>query len=240
MTLLQRILKGQNAEIKKVGDLLNQQAKIDQLDYEAACSESIDEDKQQSKYAEVDALISDLRIAQGRLSKKELSRFRFLDDDRRAFGMKPPLLMWDRRVAEPLAAQENDFYQPKELALLDFSIKPVSEFPATTPNQDLYYDMLITALLSHKTPVNAKFLDTVGPGAYQALVKHAPSLHSPLKGGRRDVESVRARTMTPEMFHELAVAWDQWPFKPSLADTIIRADSTMDRFLREGGPAARQ
>ena len=239
MLLLQRVLRGQNAEIEKVRDLLERQAKIDRLDNEAAQSETIDEDKQQSKYKEIDTLILELKEALRRLTKKELYRFMFLDDDRRAFEMTPPLLMWDRRTAEPLIAQKDDFFPPKELALLDFQQKPIPDLPATTLKQNMYYDMLATALMSHKTPINAKFLDHVGPGAYKALVERAPSLVNPLKGGRHDLESVRTRTMTPEMLCELAIAWDEWPFKPPLMDTSTRTDSALDGPLRDGGPVSR-
>ena len=240
MMTLQNVLKGQNSEIKKVEDLLQSQAEIDRLDLEIVISECIDEDKRKSKYEELDARIFELKKAQEKLTQKELNRFMFLDDDRRAFKMDPPLLMWDRRTAEPVIAQEEDFYSPKELALLDFQTKLAPNMPPTTANQDVYYDMLASALISHKGPANAKLLDTVGPGAYQALVKHAPSLRNPCKSGRRDIESVRARTMTTEMIRELAVAWDEWPFKPPLLDTLIQSVPMMEDLSRGGGPAARQ
>ena len=240
MVTLQYVLKGQNAEIKKVEDLLQMQAEIDRLDLEAANDESIDKDKQKSTYRELDARVVQLKKAQERLTQKESYRFMFLDDDRRAFEMNPPLLMWDRRSIEPLIAREEDFHCPKELALLDFQTKLRPTVLPTTADQDLYYDMLASALISHKGPANARLLDTIGPGAYQALVKHAPSLQDPRKGGRRDIESVRARTMTPEMIRELAIAWDDWPFKPPLPDILIQSDPLMDELSRGGGPAARQ
>ena len=240
MMTLRNVLKGQNSEIKKVETLLQNQDEIDRLDLEAANSEDIDEDTRKSKHEELDARITELKKALENLTHKEYHRFMFLDDDRRAFKMDPPLLMWDRRTAEPLIAHEEDFYYPKELALLDFQTSPTPSILPTTADQDMYFDMLASALISHKGPANAKLLDTVGPGAYRALVKHVPSLRDPRKAGRRDIDSVRARTMTPEMIRELAVAWDKWPFKPPLPDTLLQSDPMMEDLSRGGGPAARQ
>ena len=239
MLRLRGVLSGQNREIKKVGELVQKQAEIDQMDLEIARSESMPEKKRQSKLKELDARIADLKELQDQLTEKERYRCMFLDDDRRAFEMDPPLLMWDRRNAEPLTAKEDDFHQPQELALVDFRINPDSHIPSTTSDQDMYYDMLASALLAPKGPTTAKHLNSVGPGAYQALLKHVSTFKDPRKGGRRDVESVRARTMTPEMLRELALAWDQWAFKPPLADTLAQSDPGMVQLIRGGGPAAR-
>ena len=239
MLRLQGVLRGQNREIKKVEELIQKQAEIDRMDLEIANSESIDEDKQQSKLEELDARIAELKGLQEKFTEKELYRCMFLDDDRRAFEMDPPLLMWDRRNAEPLILKETDFYHPQELALVDFQINPEATTSSTTSEQDMYYDMLASALLAPKGPTTAKHLKTVGPGAYQALVKNAPSLRDPRKGGRRDIESVRARTMTPEMLREFAIAWDEWAFKPPMADTLAQSDPATVQLMRGGGPAAR-
>lgn len=239
MLQLRGVLAGQNREIKMVGELVRKQAEIDRMDLEIATSESIDKDKQESKLKELDARIADLKELQAKLTEKQLYRFMFLDDDRRAFEMNPPLLMWDRRNAEPLFAKDQDFHQPQELALVDFQVNPNSNIPPTTSDQNMYYDMLASALLAPKGPTTLRHLNTVGPGAYQALVKNVPSLRDPRKGGRRDIESVRARTMTPEILHDFAVAWDEWPFKPPMADTLAQSDPGMVQLTRGGGPAAK-
>ena len=241
MRLLQRVLKGQNKEIKKVQELVQKRAEIDRLEFASATSERNDEDKQITKFEEIDARIQELKKLEEMLSKKELYRFWFLDDDRRAFEMDPPLLMWDRRNAEPLLAKGEDFHQPNELALLDFQTKDLGKMQSTTTDQDLYYDMIASAILSPRGPTTVKYLDNVGPGAYQALVNEAPSLHDPRKGGRRDVESVRARTITSEMIRELASAWEKWPFKPPLAEVLNQSlDADVGELMRAGGPASKQ
>ena len=41
--------------------------------------------------------------------------------------MDPPLLMWDRRNAEPILAEDDEFYHlNKPMALLDFQPQPQS------------------------------------------------------------------------------------------------------------------
>ena len=151
---------------------------------------------------------------------KQLTKLIFLDDDRRAFAMNPPLLMWDRRKADPLLAREDEFYAPGQVALLDFQSKTTDEFPMTQ-EQSIYFDMISTSLFAPRGPATPKHLKTMAPGAFEALVPQVPAIRDPRKGGRYDVETVRVRAMTAEMIHGLALAWDNWVFKPSIEDALV-------------------
>ena len=236
---LRQVLNGQNKDVALVSKLLRKQAEIDRMDVQIARSKSTDKDQPQSRFKTLDIRIAELKELQAKLSKKQLNQFMFMDDERRAFEMEPPLLMWDRRNAEPLVAQDTDFYHPQDLALLDFQIDPDSNVPSTTSDQNTYYDTLATNLLVHRGPTTLRRLNSVGPGAYEALVRNLPSIQNPLKGGRRDVDSIRVRTMTPELLREVAVAWDEWPFKPPMSEILAQSDPDTIEFMRGGGPGAR-
>lgn len=234
---LRGVLKGQNSEIDKVRGFVQQQAEIDELDMEAN-REDIGKDEREKALESLDIKIKNFKDATDMLSKKELYRLMFIDDDRRAMEMDPPLLMWDRRSAEPLIAQANEFHTPREMALLDFQMKPKESFRLTS-EQAMWSDMITTALFNPRGPTNLKQLNVVRPGAYEALVSNISALRDPRQGGRRDVDSVRIRAMTPEIFHGLAIAWDNWAFKPSLADVLSRFNPQEAKLLRSRSVAAR-
>lgn len=225
---LRNILRGENKRIEKSKIMLKQQEEIDKLDL-AANKDGIESMEQEQMLKNLDAKIENFRTQLESLLAKELAHMLFLDDDRRAFAMDPPLLMWDRRKAEPLTVQDNEFYPQQSLALLDF--QPLPNPTPMTMDQSTYFEILGTLLLSAKGITNLKRLNTIAPGAYEALVPKVPAIRDPRRGGRRDVESVRARTLTTEMLHGLAVAWDKWLFKPQMNDLLTQVGVSHEQGL---------
>ncbi len=236
LRILQRTLLLQNKTIDKVNTKLQKQEEIDRLDLVAHRAD-IDVAEQEHEFSVIDAKIEAFKVELSELSKKTQDRLLFLDDDRRASSLDPPLLMWDRRRTEPLIVHPNEFYSAKELALLDFQPLPLEKQFPLTPDQSIYFDMISTNLFGPRGATTLKHLNHSAPGAYEALVPHAPAVTDPMKGGRRDVESVRVRNLTPEMLWQLAKAWDEWLFKPSMSDTMTQfgvnyeRDMTMRRGL---------
>lgn len=150
-------------------------------------------------------------------------------DDRRAFALEPPLLMWDRRTAEPLLASESEFYHTKRASLLDF--QPLTPRPYTlTEEQWIYLDYILKTIMNYGK-LTIKHLQSAAPGALEALLPHVPSLTDPLKGGRAKQDELRVRCLTPEMAHGLALAWERWPLRPDIADGIS-LDGGMEDLLR--------
>lgn len=233
MTTLRTALKAKGVKKTKLEGLLQKQAEIDKLDLEA-CNENISDKTREQMQEKMDTVNKDLKFELEKLHEKEIYSYRFFDDDRRALSMNPPLLMWDQRSAEPLIPEPSEFSNSKKLCLLDFQPKMSNQLPRMTSEQSLYFDMIATALLGSKAPKSLKSLNTVGPGAYEALVPHVAAIRDPRKGGRRDVDSVRVRTMTPEMLHGLAVAWDNWAFKPPLADVLTQYGMNQEIIARKG------
>ena len=236
MQTLYHVAAGQNIAIDKINTVLKTQEKIDIIDLELH-REDIKPSEREEIVKAMESSIQHYKNEQQTLTMKQLNKLIFLDDDRRAFAMDPPLLMWDRRKADPLLAREDEFYAPGQIALLDFQSKTTDEFPLTQA-QSIYFDMISTALFGPRGPASPKHLKTMAPGAFEALVPQVPAIRDPRKGGRYDVESVRVRTMTPEMLHGLAVAWDNWVFKPPIEDALVTLGTNFeDRPTKKGAIA---
>ena len=216
---LQNILIGQNAALSQVQGYVDEQAAIDAFDLRSY-SASLDESEKQNILREIDDRTKTLKDSLSRLSMNKQKQFKYLSDDRHALHMAPgPLLMWDQRSYEPLAASSTEFYYPRKLALLDLQSKPPGTLPLNN-QQSLYFDLLASALFGGKGSHDLGTLKTVAPGAYEDLVPRVEELRDARKGGRRDVESLRSRTLTPEMLWRLTMEWDQWTFKPGFRELV--------------------
>ena len=220
MMTLRSVANGQNVSMDRINKVLREQEKIDQMDLDLH-RDNIDSSEQRRIIEALDSSIQDYKKAQETLTVKQLKTLFFLDDDRRAFAMDPPLLMWDRRKAEPLLAKEDDFYGSGKVALLDFQPKRRDEMPMTS-EQSLYFDMISTCIFGPRGQTTLRHLKTIAPGAFEALVPQVPAIRDPRKGGRYDIDSVRARVLTLEMIHGLAVAWDNWAFKPPVESALTQ------------------
>jgi len=219
LRMLRNILRGENKRIENANRILQRQEEIDKLDRQAH-RERIDPQEQSQILEALDAKIKDYKDQLASMSTKEVNHMLFLDDDRRAFAMDPPLLMWDRRKAEPLTVQDDEFYPSQHLALLDF--QPRLNITPMTMEQSMYFETIATLLMGAKGTTNLKHLNTIAPGAYEALVPKVPAIQDPRRGGRRDIDSVRARCLTLEMLRGLAIAWDKWLFKPDMNDLLTQ------------------
>ncbi|KAK3168073.1 hypothetical protein OEA41_004519 [Lepraria neglecta] len=212
--LLRNVLMGENKQIDKANQYLRKQEEIDKLDLEAH-RDGIDPKTQEELLGTLDAKTN----VHGRRPPR--------------LRNGPPLLMWDQRKAEPLIAQSDEFWPSKEgLALLDFQPKIPQPFP-TNREQSTYFDMLATELMGVKGPNNIKLLNKIAPGAFEALVPKVSAFTDPRRGGRRDVESIRNRVLTPEQLYGLAMAWDKWLFKPQyLSDSMPQSNAQVIKIRR--------
>lgn len=229
-------LKMQNKSVDRVNTVLQKQEEIDKLDI-AAHRAGIDPEQQKHEFEIIDTKTQSFKDDVSKLPQNMQENLSFIDDDRRAFSVDPKLLMWDRRHAEPLIVHPEEIYPAKELALLDFQPLPEENQLPLTHDQSIYFDMICTNLFGPRGTTTVKHLSHAAPGAYEALIPHAPAITDPRKGGRRDVDSVRVRSMTPEMLWQLAKAWDGWLFKPSMSNlaTQLGLPSIDDFKMRKGG-----
>lgn len=229
MMTLRYVANGQNVTIERINTLLETQEKIDKINLELH-RDNVKAWEKKEIIKAIDSESQKLKIELETLTAKQIKALFFLDDNRRAFAMDPPLLMWDRRSAEPLSAHEDEFYAQGEIALLDFQPESTHRFPMTS-EQSIYFDLISTSLFGPAGKTTLKHLKTIAPGAYEALVPQVPAIRDPRKGGRYDVNSVRVRTVTPEMIHGLAVAWDNWVFKPPIEDALTQFGTNFEESI---------
>lgn len=232
---LRNTLTVQNKVVDTVNTILKKQEEIDRLNI-AARRAGIDPEQQKHEFEVIDTKMQSFKDDVSKIPQNKQERLSFIDDDRRAFSLDPKLLMWDRRRAEPLIVQPEEMYPAKELALLDFQPLPEEKQLPFTRDQSIYFDMICTNLFGPRGTTTAKHLGHAAPGAYEALMPHAPAITDPRKGGRRDVDSVRVRSMTPEMLWQLAKAWDGWLFKPSMSNLATQLGVPTENLrMRQGG-----
>lgn len=215
---MERTLKSQQREKDDVDHLMIEQGKLDSLELDAY-QEGLSKAERQEKLEEVDRRTRELKTRLDNVTVRRSKAFDFMLDDRKAFAQDPPLLMWDQRTAEPLLAQDYNFYKPKDMALLDLQPKYPNPYPLTRA-QAIYLDIITAGIFTHGNQTLAAGLKQLAPGAVEALVPRVPALQDLRKGGCRNLEDLRCRVMTPEMFYGLALAWEKWPFKRSVTDLM--------------------
>ena len=238
MMTLRSVAKGQKVTIDRINIVLKKREEIDKMDLELH-RENIKVSEQEKIIKGLDSKIQGFNDELETLTAKQKRTLFFLDDDRRAFAMDPPLLTWDRRKAEPLSTKDDEFYAPGDIALLDFQPKTIDDFPMSS-EQSIYFDLMSTFLFGPRGQATLKHLKTIAPGAFEALVPQVPAIRDPRKGGRYDIDSVRVRVVTPEMIHGLAVAWDKWVFKPPIEDALTQfSDNFEERITSKKGAIAR-
>lgn len=203
--------------------LLQQEAEIDTIQTEILHN-NLNQVEREGKVNEQNRIRYELKTTLGRKEPSFVAKFAFIGDDRRALALDPPLLMWDRREAEPLLAQDGEFYGPHKLALLDF--RPLAPHPwPMTDEQTVLYDYFSTHMF-YSGIQTLKALGQLAPGAFEALAPKVPELSDPLKGGRHDIDELRARNLTPELLYKITLAWASWPFRPSLAELFAQHDGS--------------
>ena len=214
---LQKTEKAQRSTKALIDRLLRHENEI-RAEYLAIWQEtSLDSLSRDKRLQGLDNRIEHYKELLGHQRKSQLSRIASFTDDRAAWNTDPPLLLWDQRTAEPIIAQSEEFRHPRPLALLDFRPKPILPF-CLTATQRKYLDVMLLVIFTSPGNSIGAALDTMAPGAAAALIPHAPSLVDPCRGGRRDLDQLRVRRLTTEMLRELAVAWENWSFRPALTD----------------------
>ncbi len=147
-------------------------------------------------------------------------------DDRRAFRQDPPILLWDRRKAEPLAVFEDDFFPQQEMCLLD--IHPKSIWPIfrgeNIANYD-YFEFILSALFINPAQSIVRGLKALAPGADEWIIPRCPSLTNTAKGGLTELDHLSIRTLNEDMLQEIVEAWMDWPFRPTKGEMISRMGS---------------
>ena len=214
---LQRNMRHINKNELTVEDLIQEQGVIDSLELDTL-SGDLDVLERETKLQTLKSLNERLKTRLEQLSARVRAQFVHYMDDRRALAQDPPLLMWDRRTAEPLIAHENEVHPMRSFSLLDIRPHPPDLYPMTS-QQAFEFDMIMKVLFQG-THLTLSALDSLAPGAFNAIVPKVPVLRDPRRGGRRDVSLLKTQLLTREMAYGITLAWDEWPHKPTFGQLI--------------------
>jgi len=219
MHRLQLTLRHQQKEHAIIENLSIEQADIET--YETRLEDPrLSEDERVTRREELNKMIQQTQARLESAKKGVAVKVAFYSDDRRAFQEDPPILMWDRRTAEPLVVRGDEFFPQHRMALLDIQPKPA--------HMNKYFDLIVTSLFQHPTQSVQQGLDSLAPGAADALIPEVPALRSRVNPG-----SLRIRMLTTEMLQGLADAWERWPFRPSLAELMSLASIHIEDVLTD-------
>lgn len=202
-----------------VDKIVVQDEEIRRTDLAIAQDRNLNNMQRLARLRTLDDLIAQYRELLNVQSASRLTQTQFFADDRAAWKRDHPLLMWDQRTAEPIIARADEFHRTRTLALLDFEPRSSSPSPLTD-SQESYCDAMLLSIFVTPGHSVVAALNGIAPGAAEALIPQAPSLQDPRRGGRRDVDHLRVRLLTLEMIRELAVALEQWKFKPTLGELL--------------------
>ncbi|KAI9847294.1 MAG: hypothetical protein M1837_002881 [Sclerophora amabilis] len=186
------------------------------------------------------------------LDTENRSRLFHYNDDRAAFRNSPrPLLLHDCRPYHPLLTHPNDFSNRHHpLCLLDLHPAPVSPALHSKPSRHAIYELLAKWLFAHRSQPFVKELESLAPGAVEALVPHVPALRDRLRqddwdlapdpgedtaDSSKTVSQFRVRMLTREMLEGLATAWEGWLFRPSTTDLYMKVDAKYDETSYRSG-----
>ena len=219
---LQALLRTKRFQAKmmtRIEDLLRTKEGIDSEDLAISQETGSDANLRHQRLEALDGRINDYHLKLQTLSKEWLRKLYSMADDRRARRRDSPLLMWDQRTAEPIPPSDKEFYNAS-MALLDF--QPKDSLPSLTKSQKSYRDAIMTTFFASPQFSVVRAIDTLAPGAAKAVIPLAPTLRDPQKGGQRDLDQLRVRMLTPDMINEVAVAFAQWAFKPTVPELSRR------------------
>ena len=225
---LRKDLVRQERVARKDRDFLEKKIRLDTISQELQ-NDQLSAEEVRQKAAARDELASILDEELNSLPEKAKGRCDLLWDDLKAFRLDPPLLSWDQRKAEPLISRENEFFgqfKTGSMTLLDIQPRPPSVYPMTQ-KQYQHHENLRHILFTVGSSA-LKSLDFLAPGGSAAMLRSVPALTDPRKGGEHDIGELRMRTLTPEMLYGIALAWDNWPFKPN-EDEMLAKTSLLNR-----------
>ena len=222
---LQRARNQQRKNKLGLDDLVDEEEAIAAMDLKIS-EASLEAAQRQEMLAELDRRTLQNKHLREKPSSARLGSVDFITDDRKAYRRHEPLLMWDKRTCDPIKVEKDEVHPGTILALLDFQAKD-SRAASMTYTQWQYLEWLTDIFFGSASLSIVDGLDLIAPGAADAIIQRVPSLRDPRKGGRRDLDQLRARLLTSEMLHDIGVAFEKWPFRPTLAELQMHVKRTV-------------
>jgi hypothetical protein len=144
-------------------------------------------------------------------------------DDARAFDSSPPVLAWDRRDAEPVLVEDTDFYTPEALPLVDFRPKLDIISRLDTASKQVCFNYVTGVLLQSSSRTVRSALKVLVQNGVDEFLQRVPGLRDPRRGGKPNLTDLRVRSLPVDLFVDLAIAFESWPFRPELVEMEQRS-----------------
>lgn len=146
-------------------------------------------------------------------------------DDYRALDLKPPVMSWNQREAEPLLVHDGDFLpKTKNLALLDVSPRVDFLKKISTHDTMVYFGYVERNLWLSWSRTVYDALKTLVHDGVDDFIETIPGIHDPTKGGYYDLSAIRVRSLPAELVADIALAYERWPFRRSLVDILMSGE----------------
>lgn len=158
----------------------------------------------------------------------------------------PPILNWDRRYAEPLVVDKDEFFPNVPCALLDVQPKAAARVlreigPRSTHAGDAA-DLIFRSLFSNSTTPISNALESINPGARNGVLEHCPSITDPMAGGSPigGLGELPTRRLNQRHLVEIMEGWMKWPFRPEFSELVTRtSEDYMDEDLDGDSPVTK-
>jgi len=149
-------------------------------------------------------------------------------DDYRALSCNPHVMAWNNRDFEPLLCHPTEDFLPHKPMTL-FEITPKEDFlkRINTSSRWICFDFIIREFdLSKRMTVKAVLERLIGDSdskTYKDFLAQVPSLTDPLLGGHHDLGDVNARTMPTDTLIDIALAYENFPFRKDERQMLLAA-----------------
>ncbi|KAG9790845.1 hypothetical protein KCU88_g1187, partial [Aureobasidium melanogenum] len=145
-------------------------------------------------------------------------------DDCRAYDMVPPVMAWNQRQSEPLIVHAGEF-DPRDrpMALLDVTPRPEFLLKINTHDKMVCFGHVVGQLYPYFVKSVAEGLRSLVHEGLDDFVATIPGIYDPTKGGWYDLNAIRVRSLPADMFVEIALAYERWPFRQSTESILMLA-----------------
>ncbi|KAK5061194.1 hypothetical protein LTR84_007736 [Exophiala bonariae] len=218
--LLARIYTEHKTRLRAI-DLVNQQRLLEREWKDAILTNSLDALSEKDLQERADLLGSKLN----KLAKNNKVFAEKAIDDYRAYDHQPRVLAWNNRVAEPLLVHKHEF-SPSTNQMALFDLVPTADLNHRLDTEEklICFGHLMSFVSIYSSKSVYEVCSMIISGDVENFLQTIQDIHDPTKGGWYDLKMLRIRSLPTNLFVEIAVAFEQWPFRPS-TQTLMRVDS---------------
>jgi len=172
-----------------------------------------------------------VEAAIGRMKEDAVASAKKAVDDYRAYDGQPQALAWNGRLAEPILVNEDEFRPTNPLAFMDFAPTVSLLDSLDTLDKIACFDFLLLKLMSSPSVSITEAMQSVlGAGVPEFLetvpsIEHLKEIH--------DLDDLRVRSLPAQTLVDIAIAFEAWPFRPSIEQMVLSSGANANDFGSE-------